>query len=141
MQPDLRKFQELQHFRFAESEPGCVFIKQCSDSDAELKVELLKSAWSPDLSDLPAIITPKGLSATRQWYLHDSIRQFCSDEDKDITCPLPNVPKPISRENSPAPEISHPTESSVTASPPPKKRRCGLCRQEGHNSRSCPNKN
>ncbi len=74
-------------------------------------------------------------------YYNDNIRQFCSDEDKDITCPLPSVPKPISRENSPAPEISHRTESSVTASPPPKKRRCGLCRQEGHNSRSCPNKN
>ena len=132
--------KKLRHFRFSASEPGCVFTKQCCDSDEEEKVELLKHPLAPDPSEMPRIIVPKGLSAMRQWYLHDQIRQFCADEDKDKTCPLPSIPKPMSRESSPATESSHGPVPSVSKSPPRKKRCCGLCRQEGHNSRSCPNK-
>ena len=48
-------------------------------------------------------VTPLGLSAERQWYLYDQIRPFCPDADKDITFPLPSVPKP-GRGTTPAPE-------------------------------------
>ena len=80
--------KKLHHFRFSSSEPGCVFMKEYCDSDVEVKVELLKFPWSPDSLELPRIIVPKVLSTTRQWYLYDQIRQFCADDDKDITCLL-----------------------------------------------------
>ena len=131
--------KKLQHFRFSSSEPGCVFTKEYSDSDTEEKVQLLKNPWAPDSSELPRVIVPKGLSPTRQWHLHDQIRQFCSDDDKDKTCPLPSIPKPSSCECSPVPNSDSPVPT-LLASPPRKKRCCGLCKQEGHNSRTCPNK-
>ena len=40
-------------------------------------------------------IVPTGLDPARQWYLYEPIRPFCTtNQAKDITCPLPSVPKP-----------------------------------------------
>ena len=43
---------------------------------------------------MPVAIPPKGLTAERQWYLFDNIREFCVSAAKDITCPKPTVPRP-----------------------------------------------
>ena len=82
----------LHHFRFDSSEPGVVYVMTQSDS-IEVKKELLKNPWSPDASELLSTISPKGLSVDRQWYLYDSIREFCPAEDRDLTCPEPAVPR------------------------------------------------
>lgn len=39
---------------------------------------------SPYLKELPPVIPPS-LAAERQWYLCDSIRPFCPDDDQDTT--------------------------------------------------------
>ena len=158
--PNLKKLagiKKLHHFRFPSSDPGVVYVRVHSD-EAEVKITLLKNKdWCPDPSLLPHQIMPKGLSTERQWYLFDKIREFCPEEDQDVTCPEPTVPKPTSRAGTPAFEqdddsthqiTSRPTsragtsadEGSVSLPPTKKSRLCRTCRREGHNSRTCPDK-
>lgn len=134
--PLFRKFvgiKKFHHFRFHSSSPGKVFVKEHADS-AEQQFDILKLPWNLANHELPSVITPHGLSPDRQWYLYDHIRQFCPEGDRDLTCPRPSFPKASSRLSTPAPVD--------TEDEPPRKqlRCCGLCRQEGHNSRSCPSK-
>lgn len=126
--------KKLHHFRFPSTECGVVYTKLQSDGK-ETKVKLLKDPSAEvDVNELPSVVQPKGLSTERQWYLHDQIREFCPENDRDVTCPLPSVPRPVSRQNTPEP----PQSPEV---PQPKRRRvCGSCREVGHNSRTCPNK-
>ena len=85
----LKGISQLHHFRFSATHPGCVFVKMSSD-DVERCIQLLKDpAWRPTASNLPPVIIPQGLSLERQWYLYDKIREFCSDETKDLVCPKP----------------------------------------------------
>ena len=46
------------------------------------------------LVSCPATVSPPGMIPQRQWYLHDSIREFVGENQKDILCPRPDVPKP-----------------------------------------------
>ena len=45
-------------------------------------------------TNLTEIIQTKGLSVDRQWYLHDTIRQFCSDDCKDSKPSNPSLTVP-----------------------------------------------
>ena len=108
--------KKIHHFRMSSSEPGVVFFKEHSDT-TEVKFSMFKESWSPNKADLPEIVPPRGLSAERQWYLYEQIRPFCPDEDKDLTCPLPRVPKPGRK--TPAPE-----EVEEAPCPPKRKRPC-----------------
>ena len=160
--PRMKKIQGIKkyhHFHFDSTNPGVVGMKVQSDSLVQ-SIQILKEEWSPQCDDLPAIVPPKHFSAERQWYLYNSIRPFCPDGDKDVTCPLPQVPRVGSRNStpvrspSPARIVSPPQElsplrsaestttaqsfSPATAAPPSKRsRRCGKCKKMGHNSRSC----
>ena len=49
-----------------------------------------------NVEGMPLVLTPRGLSAERAWYLHKHIREHVSDDSKDITCPNPTVSKPKS---------------------------------------------
>ena len=141
----LESIKKYHHFRFASCEPGIVYTKLYSDTEEERHVLLKNTAtsWLPDPAEYPTTIIPKGLSPERQWYLYDYIREFCPVEDRDITCPVPKVPRPGSRggtlEDN---EATDDHDSDVSSSHPrhssKKSRRCGICRREGHNSRSCP---
>ncbi len=165
--PHFRKFEGIKkyhHFRFHSSMPGVVFARIHSDT-AEEEVKLLKDEpWTPDLTELPDQVFPKGLSAERQWYLFDKIRQFCPEQDQDVTCPKPTVAMPRSRAGTPTNmddevEVSLPTDDGVScpstsadvatpsldnedASLPVRKKKrrvstCRTCRKKGHNSRTC----
>ena len=37
-------------------------------------------------TDLPPVVTPSGLSAERQWYLFDSIQEYCPETCRDDVC-------------------------------------------------------
>jgi len=43
---------------------------------------------------LISIMPSPGLSLQRQWYLFESIRDFCPPYCQDILCPKPSTPKP-----------------------------------------------
>ena len=94
------------------------------------------------MEDFPELVHPSGLSDARQWYLFQKIRDFCSDETKDIVCPLPTCP-PTSATSSCQPVqqslITSPPNSSTSLNSPPPKRQymCGRCGQTGHNIRTC----
>ena len=128
--------KKFYHFRASSSSPGDVFVRVRSDS-AEVRFPLLKEPWTLDADKLPSVIPPHGLSADRQWYLYESIRPFCPDEDRDTVCPLPSVPKPAGRAGTPNLDA---TEDDPAPSPKKRKRTCGICNKEGHDRRSCPDK-
>ncbi len=138
------------HLCFSSTNKGHVFARLKSDTP-EVDFNLLKDEWSPTATVLPERLTPSGLNPTRQWYLFQKIREFCPEEAKDVTCPMPSVPD-TSTVTTPASSSTTATATSTTSTtatsstascepPPPKKaRRCGICRGEGHNARSCPTK-
>ncbi len=134
-----------QHFHFDSSCPGVVQVQERCDSK-KIRISLLKDDWIPPPSTLPQQIFPKGLSQEREWYLYDHIRTFCPDSEKDTTCPLPAFPKPVSRSGTPNPNPVAATSEGLDSVPesssvsPKAKRHCGLCREPGHNARTCPNK-
>ncbi|XP_055955699.1 uncharacterized protein LOC126815989 isoform X1 [Patella vulgata] len=95
--------KSYQHFRFTDKQPGTVYCKESVDSE-EQEFHLLKSKDAVPQFRMPSIIPPPGLPPKRQWYLYDQIRDFCSEETRDITCPRPTV------ENDPAqPPVQRPT--------------------------------
>ena len=80
----------------AASSPGVVFVKHWSDSSEE-EIMLTKETCSQfEPTELPTTINPPGLSL--EWYLYESIRPFCTEEDKDIVCPLPLAPNHAAEE-------------------------------------------
>ena len=85
----LKGITQMQHFRFSSSSPGAVFVKSVG-SAAEQKINLLKDmSWAPSANQLPQVVVPMGLSAERQQYLYDKIREFCPPEKQDSVCPKP----------------------------------------------------
>ena len=64
--------------------------------------DLLKNHWSPNPLTLPSVITPKGLSTERQWYLFEKMRPFYAPGDQDLTCTEPIVPKTASEAGTPS---------------------------------------
>ena len=89
----LRNIKTYHHFRFSCLAPRVVFVKQHADME-ECEIHLLNDpSWSPTHCNLPPVIQPPGLSLDRQWYLYDSIRQFCPESVRDNVCPKPLYPK------------------------------------------------
>ena len=73
-----------QHFRFDSAQPGKVSAETTFDM-------AINDSTVPTTA--PAAVPAPGMSAQRQWYLYDSIKQFVSNEQKDVLCPLPSVPR------------------------------------------------
>ncbi len=140
--PGIKKFH---HFNFDVKHPGSVLAKEHADT-REIEIKILKNSWMPDPTLLPSVVQPKGLSLERSWYLYDNIRKFCPSDEMDFTCPLPTAPKPSSRAGTPIPSDSEPDIPDRNAPTPAShnpaaQRLCAVCRQPGHNSRTCPSKN
>lgn len=139
--------KSFHHLRFSANRKGHVFVQEKSDSE-EVDVVLLKDDWSPSATELPELITPSGLTPNRQWYLFNKIREFCPDECQDITCPKPSEPDttfvdpPSTSFTRLVPSSSAtPADPTTLKSPSAKRPRlCGICRETGHNARSCPTK-
>ena len=74
--------KKLHHFRIDSASPGCVFTKEQCDSP-EVKHELLKAPWTPDVDSLPAVVPPRGLSAETMVSVRPDTAPFCPAEDMD----------------------------------------------------------
>ena len=119
-----------QHFTVTKDKPDYLYLKEHGDSQ-EVEFKFRRNKWNPSADQLPPITPPPGLSADRQWYLYDSIRQFCTPETRDKVCPLPQVDRSTREIHSP---ISIPPVSPRL--PPSKRQRtCSVCGQSGHNAR------
>ena len=87
----------------------------------------------------------KVLQVKGNGYLYDKIRRYCREECKDLTCPLPEAPRP-SCQSTPrideAPElgmeIELPQSDTESNAPPTKKDSVVIVDNNGHNRR-CPN--
>lgn len=92
--PNITKYH---HFHFDHKKPGIVVVKESIDGD-NIEFGILKKEFPFSVekaATLPDEIKPSGLSAKRAWYLYEQIREHIPRlEDKDLTCPLPNVEKP-----------------------------------------------
>lgn len=87
----LKHLTKYHHFKVMSSKPNVVVCREFVDSE-EVCVNLSRKCAG--LQQMPEPCPPAGLDAARQWYLYDSIREFCtSDRTKDICCPRPLVPK------------------------------------------------
>ena len=139
--------KSFHHLRFSASHKGSVFVREKSDSP-KVKMKLLKDNWSPLATELPELIRPSGLTPSRQWYLYNKIREFCPDESKNITCPEPRVPDRGANPSTTTPlsttttsSSAEPSTTTITSEPRAKRPRlCGICKETGHNARSCPSK-
>ena len=126
--PQLKTFH---HFTFSAQHPGVVVTKVYSDSAGTKFTMLHDMEWCPTPDELPPMVTPLGLSSTRQWYLYREIREYCKDGTEDSVCPKPSVPQDEE-------ECSAEEETSGVIVPQAKRaRRCGKCGGEGHNRRTC----
>lgn len=86
------------HFRLDSKENGIIIVKKNIDSKDE-KIDLTKGKNFVDLKEKTlypeTILHSTGLSAERQWYLYDHIREHIpSENDKNKTCPQPICEKP-----------------------------------------------
>ena len=85
------KIKQFHFFRFTAS--TSVKYKRGNNTD-DLECDLAKNtAHQLNVGDMSEVIVPAGLSAERQGYLHDEIREFISQQSRDIVTPLPTVPK------------------------------------------------
>ena len=75
--PNITKYQ---HFRFSFEHPGCVFVRELPSSP-EKKISLLgQPVEQVQFLPMPKIVAPPGLSAEREWYLYDQIREHCDTD-------------------------------------------------------------
>ena len=141
------KMKSYHHFTFTSAKPGTVYLKQFSDSNESSFRMATDEGWTPDSLQLPSCVTPTGLSAKRQWYLHDQIREFCHEDTKDLVCPLPTVPKPAADGHEDTDGIEpQPKRPRVAETCPAvgdkdnaqkRQRNCGKCGKLGHTRRTC----
>ena len=80
-------------YSFDAQRPGVVMAKEHFDAKP-FAFQMLNSADLRPAIDGLIVRAPPGLSMDRQKYLFKKIREFCSDEAKDITCPPPKSTEP-----------------------------------------------
>ena len=115
----LEGIKKLHHLRFTSDSPGCVYVREKSDS-SEVKLCLLKHPDQiPCFRELPPLLSPAGLPMQRHWYLYNKIREFCPERTRDVTCPRPVTPleEQPTHSRSPSPI---PVTSSTREEPPSK---------------------
>ena len=125
------------HFEFSVESPGVVSFRKSSDSSS--RAFKLTSDTAFHSSDLPQVITPRGLTTQRKWYLWDKIREFCSEETKGVVCPTPEekaVEHPQTSSEHGSPSLQLPSLPSVCRQQK-RSRCCSICGAPGH-KRKCP---
>ena len=127
------KIKSPHHFTIPSQKPGTLTMKLYADS-VETTFNMLRGDWEPSADQLPPIISPPGLSPEQAWYLHDNIRQYCTDETKDVVCPVPAVPRPTAFSDQ---DPLHVEATEVSSPPPlePPAKRPRVCGEAGNSAR------
>ena len=86
----LKDIIKYHQFFVSNDHPRVVFAREYTDLPP-VRFDLLKDNWQPNATELPPVIQPSGLSSERQWYLYNSIREFCPPEYQDLVCPRPQT--------------------------------------------------
>ncbi|KAJ8029547.1 hypothetical protein HOLleu_28971 [Holothuria leucospilota] len=86
----LAGIKAMHHMRFSSDHPGVAFIKQFADS-AETPVNILLDPTLRPPRELPSPLPPPGLSEQRMKYLYTTIREFCTEDTRNIVCPPPQT--------------------------------------------------
>jgi len=82
----IKRITQYRQFHLSSENPGTVVCKEYSNS-SPVKFVLTKPT-AKDICSLPCAIPSKGMDLDRQWYLHDTIREFYrSDKSEEATCP------------------------------------------------------
>ena len=89
----VKGIKQYHHFLFSYQAQGVVMATTQAEGPTEILPVLVGDAGAVPYAPPPWVQSP-GLSAYRQWYLFKSIRDFCTDDTKDIMCPKPTVPEP-----------------------------------------------
>lgn len=94
---NLTNITRYQHFFIEANNPGKIIVKESIDAKEETYSLLKKNNFKFDKkTGEPSCLISQGLSAKRQWYLYDSIRQHIPNEkDQNITAPKPQIPRPL----------------------------------------------
>ena len=83
----LPNIKSYYHFRFDKDFPGTIFCKQYWFSE-ETAINLLRNRNQlPRPGQLPATVSPQGISRERAEYLYKEIREFCRDGTEDLVAP------------------------------------------------------
>ena len=60
--PHMKKIvgiKNFNHFRMSSSSPGDVFLRE--SESREVKITIVKQPWTPDMDELPIVLSPHGL--------------------------------------------------------------------------------
>ena len=89
----VKGIKQYHHFSFSHQAQGVVMATTHAEAPTQILPVLVGDAGAVPHAP-PSPVQSPGLSAYRQWYLFNSIRDFCTDDTKDIMCPKPTVPQP-----------------------------------------------
>ena len=89
----VKGIKQYHHFSFSHQAQGVVMATTHAEGPTQILPVLVGDAGVIPHAPPPQVQSP-GLSAYRQWYLFNSIRDFCTDDTKDIMCPKPTEPQP-----------------------------------------------
>ena len=100
-----------------------------SDSTEQSISLIVDHTWAPSAGDLPELVLPAGLSLERQWYLHNTIVEYCEEEVRDHVGPKPLTPLTADLISVlPAATASTSTASAIGEPPAKKARLWSRCR-------------
>ena len=80
----LKGISRLHQFRFSAAKRGIVTVKESSTATKREITLVRGDSWQPYPHQLPAVVTPNGLSSERKQYLYEKIREFCPDEKRTL---------------------------------------------------------
>ncbi|CAG4978289.1 unnamed protein product [Parnassius apollo] len=100
---------------------------------------LASTVTTLDLLSEEETVEPPGLTYKRKSYLYNKMREFVSEESKDILCPKPiaNVNELSSSSNSsistlPTTSVDYSFQKQITEKSTRQKPTCSYCKQIGH---------
>ena len=88
----VKGIKQYHHFSFSHQVQGVAMATTHAEGPTQILPVLVGDAGAVPHAP-PPWVQSHGLSAYHQWYLFKSIRDFCTDDTKDIMWPKPTVPE------------------------------------------------